>query len=472
MAERRWDAIVVGSGPNGLTAAVTLARHGWRVQVLEAEDEIGGGVRSSELTQPGFLHDVCSAVHPMAVASPAFNGLALDQRGLTWIHPAAPLAHPLDDGTAVVIEREIDATADGLGADRDAYRRVMAPIVSHWDRLLDDVLAPPHVPRHPLIMADFGRRAIRSASRFAHARFSGTRARAVFAGLAGHSVLPLDRPYSAAAALLLGGAAHAVGWPMPRGGAVRIASALASMLQSAGGDIVTGCRVSALEDLPPARAILCDVSPRGLARLGRRRLPAGYIAKLERYRYGPGVFKVDWALSSPIPWRAAACGRAGTVHLGGTLEEIAEAEAAPWQHRVAERPFVLLAQPTLFDQTRAPAGAHIAWAYCHVPPSCEEDMTARIESQVERFAPGFRSCIRARHVRAPSALQADNENLVGGDITGGVMDWRQSAVRPTWSGCRTPVRGLYLCSASTPPGGGVHGMCGYHAAQAALTDLR
>ena len=471
MNDGTWDAIVIGSGPNGLTAAVVLARRGWRVLVLEAESEIGGGTRSSALTLPGFVHDVCSAVHPLAIASPVFRALNLEEHGLSWIHSSAPLAHPLDDGSAVVIEREIEATAGNLGEDAGAYSRLMTPLVSNWSRLLEDVLAPPRLPRHPLVLARFGRHAIRSASAFADAHFSGIRARASFAGIAAHSVIPFDRPLGTAVALVLGAAAHAAGWPIPRGGAGRIADALASCLRAAGGEIVTGSRVSSLEELPRARAVLCDLSPRGLAQIGARRLPSKYRRQLERFRYGPGVFKVDWALSRPIPWQAAACARATTVHVGGTLEEIAGAELAPWQNRTAARPFVLLAQPTLADPSRAPGAAHVAWAYCHVPHASDEDMTARIEAQVERFAPGFRSCILARHVRSARELQRHNDNLVGGDVTGGVMDLVQSVRRPTWSAYRTPVRGLYLCSASTPPGGGVHGMCGYHAARAALADL-
>jgi phytoene dehydrogenase-like protein len=464
------DAVVVGSGPNGLAAAIVLARHGVSVRVLEAADTVGGGTRTAALTLPGFLHDVCSAVHPMAAASPFFRSLPLDRHGLEWVHPGAPLAHPLDDGTAAVLERSPEATADALGADARAYRKLMGPLVRGAEGLFADLLGPFRIPRHPLTALRFGWRAIRSAKGLADAYFRTDKARALVAGLAGHAILPLEKSPGAAITLMLGLAGHAVGWPFPRGGSQRIADALASHLRELGGEVVTGHRVDSVAELSPAKAILLDVTPRQVVALGGEKLPARYRRRLGRYRYGPGVFKVDWALSGPIPWRAAECRRAGTVHLGGTLEEVAAAERAPWVGEHAERPFVLLAQPSLFDPTRAPAGKHTAWAYCHVPHGSTADVTDRIEAQVERFAPGFRELILARHAMNTAAMERYNANYVGGDITGGVADWGQLFTRPVarLNPYTTPAAGLFICSASTPPGGGVHGMCGYFAARAAL----
>jgi phytoene dehydrogenase-like protein len=466
-----YDAIVIGSGPNGLAAAITLARAGRSVLVREAEDTIGGGLRSAELTLPGFSHDICSAIHPLGVGSPFFRTLPLKEHGLEWVQPPAAAAHPLDDGSAVLVEPSLESTAAGLGGDRDAYLRLMRPFVAKWDDLAPALLGPPRIPRHPLLLAGFGLRAIRPASGLARSLFHGERARAAFAGMAAHSQLPLEQPATAAFGLVLNILAHVVGWPFPRGGSQRIADALASYLRSLGGEITTGAPVDSLGELPPARVILCDVTPRQLLAIAGVRLAAGYQRQLRRYRYGMGVFKLDWALEGPIPWKAAACARAATVHVGGTLDEIAESERAAWQGRHTERPFVLVAQPSLFDSTRAPAGKHTAWAYCHVPHGSNFDMSERIESQIERFAPGFRERILARSVLDPAGLERRNANLVGGDINGGVQDLRQLFFRPTWRLYSTSSRGLYICSASTPPGGGVHGMCGYHAATRALRDL-
>jgi phytoene dehydrogenase-like protein len=470
MPQRAHDAIVVGAGPNGLAAAIALAQVGWSVCVLEAAATPGGGVRSAEITLPGFIHDICSAIYPLGAGSPFFRTLPLDRHGLSWIFPPASLAHPFDDGTAAVLERSIASTAGTLGADAAAYRRLMQPLVDGWPQIEASVLGPPRPPRHPLSLARFGLHAVRSARGLAEAAFAGERARALFAGLAAHSCLPLEQPPSAAFGLVLGLLGHTVGWPIPRGGAQRIADALASYLTARGGEIRTDRRVESLDELPRARATLFDVTPRQLVRIAGDRLPTGYRRRLERYRYGPGTFKVDWALDGPLPWRAADCARAGTVHLGGTLAEIAAAERAVADGQVPERPFVLLAQQSLFDSSRAPQGKHTVWAYCHVPNGCTVDMTDRIEAQIERFAPGFRERILARAARSPDALERYNANYVGGDINGGIQDLRQLFTRPVlrFPPYATPARGIYLCSSSTPPGGGVHGMCGYFAARAVL----
>src|SRR5436190_12730183 len=462
-----YDAVVVGSGPNGLSAAIRLAQAGLSVLVLEANDEIGGGIRSAELTLPGFVHDVCSAIHPMAAVSPFFNGVPLAKHGLEWIQPDAPLAHPLDDGTAVMLERSVDATAARLGADGDSFRGRLSPLVSRWDQLATEILRPvTHIPRHPLLLARFGLHAMRSARGLASS-FHGEPARALVAGCAAHSFLPLEHPFTGAFALVFLLTGNAVGWPLPRGGSRRIADALASYLRELGGAITTGHPVQELSDVPTARAYVFDTSPWHLESIAADRLPAGYRRALRRYRRGPGVFKVDYALDGPVPWRAADCLRAGTVHLGGSFEDIAASESAVWRGQHPERPFVLVAQQSLFDRTRAPAGKHTLWAYCHVPNGSTADMTTRIEDQIERFAPGFRDCIIARHTMAPAEMERRNANLVGGDIGGGAGDLAQLFTRPLFSfrPYATAVENVYLCSASTPPGIGVHGMCGHHAAR-------
>jgi phytoene dehydrogenase-like protein len=464
------DAIVVGSGPNGLAAAIVLARAGLSVRVLEAAETVGGGARSAELTRPGFVHDVCSAIHPLVAGSPFFRELPLAEHGLEMIHPPAPLAHPFDDGTAALLERSVDRTAVRLGPDADAYRRLMGPLVADAEGLMQGVLGPLRAPRHPLAMARFARHALRSAEGLAGSLFRGERARGLFAGVAAHSIQALEAPITAAFGLVLALLGHAVGWPLARGGSQRISEALASHLSSLGGQVVTSHPVESVGELPPARATLFDLAPRELVRIAGSRLPAGYRRRLERYRYGPGVCKLDWALERPIPWRAGECAQAATVHLGGTLGEIAASERAVAAGGHPERPYVLLAQQSRFDPTRAPEGAHTAWAYCHVPNGSAVDMSDRIEAQVERFAPGFRDCVLDRSVRPATALEGYNSNYVGGDINGGVQDLGQLFSRPVLRAVpyATPARGLYICSSSTPPGGGVHGMCGYFAARAAL----
>jgi phytoene dehydrogenase-like protein len=468
------EAVVVGSGPNGLAAAIVLARAGLKTTLREARPTFGGGLRSDALTLPGYVHDVCSAVHPLALSSPFFRALPLGEFGLEWIQPPAALAHPFDDGTAAVLERSVDATASALGGGGRGWRKLHAAFARAWSELAGDVLAPPiRVPNHPLLMARFGLLGLRPATVLARG-LEGTAARALFAGNAAHSFLPLDALGTGAFGLLLSVTGHAVGWPIVRGGSQRLADALAAYFRSLGGEILTDAPVTSLDELGPAKVVILDLGPHQVARLAGYHLPARYRQALERYRYGAAAFKLDWALDGPVPWRAAECARAATVHLGGTLEEIAASEAAPARGEVHERPFVLFVQPTLFDASRAPAGRHTAWAYCHVPNGCTLDVTERIERQVERFAPGFRDRILARSVLTPAELERRNPNLVGGDVNGGMMDLRQIFARPVArpSPYRTPVRGVYICSASTPPGGGVHGMGGYHAARAALADLR
>ncbi len=447
--------MVIGSGPNGLSAAILLARAGRSVEILEQSAQSGGGLRSAELTLPGFVHDVCSAIHPLAACSPCFELFPLRDFGLEWVHSDAPLAHPLDDGSAIVLERSLGATAANLGPDGEAWRALFEPLAASWDKLRHDVLAPIRIPRHPVLLARFGLSAIRSARGVAESRFRGPRARALFAGMAAHSIMPLDSVASAAIGLVMGVAAHTRGWPFPRGGAQKLAGALAGYFESLGGAIRTGARAAALPDAP---IVLCDVTPRQFAALAGDRLPAAYRRSLARYRYGSGVFKMDWALDGPVPWRARECDRAATLHLGGTLEEI-----AAWEGGFRGRPFVLFAQHTPFDPTRAPAGKHTAWAYCHVPNGSTVDMSGAIEAQVERFAPRFASRILARHAMGPAELERRNPNLVGGDVGGGALTLSQILFRPTPRLYRTPLPGVLLCSASTPPGGGVHGMCGYHA---------
>ena len=466
----KTDAIVVGSGPNGLAAAIRLAQAGKRVVVLEAAETPGGGARTAELTLPGFQHDICSSVMAMGVCSPYLSTLPLEKHGLEWVFPRAAMAHPFSDGSAALLYRSVDETAATLGEDGRNYRSLIGDFAEHANDLLRDMLAPFHFPRHPLLFVRFGLRALRAATSLARAYFKTERARAFFGGLAAHSILPLESTATSAVTLGLLVSAHGGGWPFVRGGAQQLTSALVKYLESLGGKVMTNSRVESLEHLSSGVTVLFDVTPRQLVKIAGERLPSGYRKKLERYRYGPGAYKIDWALHQPIPWRAAECGQAGTVHLGETLEEISESERGPWRGQVSAHPYVLLTQPSLFDPTRAPAGKHTAWAYCHVPNDFQGDVTEAIEAQVERFAPGFRDCIAARHVMKPLDFEQNNQNLVGGDIGGGVADLGQLFLRPTASLYRTPLKGIYLCSASTPPGPGVHGMCGYFAAEAALRN--
>ena len=448
-----------------------LAKAGLRTTVLEAEPTIGGGTRSATLTLPGFVHDMCSAVHPMAASSPIFAEFPLAEHGLEWVHPALPLAHPLEDGSAAVLNRSVEETCAGLGPDGAVYRNTVSKLVDQWPDLISEFLQPVvHIPKKPVLMARFGWRSLQSAARTARAVFRTEKARALFAGCAAHSLVPLEARGSAAFGWVLAITAHAVGWPIARGGSQQIANALASYFKTLGGQIIINRRVHTLDELDRSALILCDVTPRQFVALGGNRLPGGFRRQLASYRYGPGVFKMDWALGAPIPWRAAECRQAGTVHVGGTLEEIARSERAACEGRIDERPFVLVAQPSLFDSSRAPAGKHTAWAYCHVPNGSSVDMTERIENQIERFAPGFHDCILARRIFNACGLEQHNANLIGGDITGGANTLSQLIFRPTRRLYRTPLHGVYLCSASTPPGGGVHGMCGYHAARAVLHD--
>jgi len=468
------DAVVVGSGPNGLAAAITLARAGCSVLVCEANATIGGGARSGELTLSGFVHDVCSAVHPLAAGSPFFKTLPLDRFGLEWIQPNIPLAHPLDDGSAACLYRDVDLTAEQLGGDSRAYRSLMKPLARNWEKLANEFLQQIlHLPRRPLALARFGIPALCPASLLSKILFKHEPARALFGGIAAHSFLPLESIASSAFGLVLGMAGHAIGWPIPRGGSQAIANALANCLRGLGGKVETNHRVENLSDLPKSRTTLLDVSVWEFLRIARGQMPPAYRHRLESFQHAPGIFKIDYALSKPIPWTAEACRRAGTIHLGGTLDEIAAGERDVARGRIPERPFTLVSQQSLFDESRAPRGRHTLWAYCHVPFDCKIDMSDCIESQIERFAPGFRDCVLARHKMSGADLEKSNLNLAGGDINGGATNLMQLIARPIFSPTpyRTPLRGVYLCSASTPPGGGVHGMCGYHAARLALREI-
>jgi phytoene dehydrogenase-like protein len=466
------SACVIGSGPNGLAAAILLARAGISVEVLESAAVPGGAVRTMELTLPGFLHDFGATVYPLGIGSPFFSSLPLAKYGLQWLHSAAPVAHALDDGTAVILEHDLEQARTSLGSDGDVWARMMQPFVSSWRDFAEEILRPVfRIPKHPWLIARFGAHALLSATHIVR-RFRSERTRALFAGLASHSFLSLTEPLSGAFGLVMGVSAHAVGWPLPRGGSQSLTNALIGHFSALGGKLRTSTAVESISANDKYDLFLCDITPRQLLAIAGDRLSASYKRRLASYCYGPAAFKVDYALSDPVPWRAAECSRAATVHLGGTIDDIAASEKAVREGRHSDRPFVIFVQLTLFDSSRAPAGRHTAWAYCHVPNGSTMDMLPRLESQVERFAPGFRECILARKVLAPSNLESMDANLVGGDVQGGAFEVRQFVFRPTWRGYATSDKSIYVCSASTPPGGGVHGMCGFHAARLALSRLR
>lgn len=466
----QYDAIVVGSGPNGLSAAIRLALEGLSVKIFERESTIGGGTRTLELTEPGFHHDICSAIHPMAISSPFFRKLPLSNHGLNWIQPRYPLAHPLDGESAVILHRDIRKMEEEVSVDFTGYQKLMAPLSNHWEGLTTDLLAPLRMPTHPIRMASFGLNAVQPALQLTERKFKHHRAKALFGGLAAHSIMALDKPVTSAIGLVLGAAGHATGWPLPRGGSQSIADALASYFKQLGGEIETGIRITRLGMLPEAKAVLFDLTPKQVNKIAGDRFPDSYRNKLNRYRYGAGVFKVDYILKEPVPWTDNRCKEAGTVHVGGSLKEIAKSEQAMSQNHHPSKPYVLIAQQSLFDDSRTPDNRHTLWAYCHVPNNSNQDMTRPIEDQIERFAPGFRDVIEVRSTKTARSMETYNPNYIGGDINGGVQDFRQLFSRPaSWlNPYSTPAEGIYFCSSSSPPGGGVHGMCGFHAAESAL----
>ncbi|MFL5741617.1 MAG: phytoene desaturase family protein [Flavisolibacter sp.] len=472
MKKTDYDAIVVGSGPNGLAAAITLQQKGFFVLLIEAKSTVGGGMRSAALTLPGFVHDVCSAVHPLAAASPFFKTIPLEQYGLEFIFPSLAATHPLDNGKAVAVYKSMNETASALGMDEKNYLHLLRPLLEDWSGLVKEILSPLHLPSKPFAMARFGLKALKSASRLAKT-FETTEAKALWAGMAAHSIQPLTNAATSAFGLMLLASAHGVGWPFIRGGSEALARALSSYFISLGGKIETGFYVRSLKQLPSSKAVLFDVTPRQLLEIAGQKFSSTYRWQLKRYQYGMGAFKIDWALDAPIPFTAAACCHSGTVHIGNSFEEIEASEQQTSEGKIPDRPFVLLAQPSLFDSSRAPQGKHTAWAYCHVPNGSLTDMTSRIEDQVERFAPGFKERILARHVLNPKQMEEYNSNYIGGDINGGMMNLRQLFTRPAlrFSPYRTSARGIYICSSSTPPGGGVHGMCGFHSAQKAMRGM-
>lgn len=465
-------ADVIGSGPNGFAAAIRLQENGYPTTIYEAKNSIGGGMRSAEITLPGFMHDICSAIHPLAIGSPFFKTLPLRKYGLEWIQPEVPLAHPFDEEPPALLERSIEATGCSLGEDAKAYKNLMESFVTNWPLLENAVLGALHFPSHPILLAKLAFKALRSCSSLTRQTFQGKRARALFAGLSAHSMMPLNWSLTAGFGLILAILGHAVGWPLPRGGSQKIADALTEHFKTLGGKIVTDFEVQDLKQLPEALHFF-DVTPKQLLNIVKDNFPNRYIERLKKYRYGPGIFKMDWALDRPIPWKSPECLKAGTIHLGGTLEEIELSESLVWENKIPEKPFVLLAQPSLFDKTRAPENKHTAWAYCHVPSGTTVDMSERIESQIERFAPGFRDCILAKSVKGPKDLEKYNSNYVNGDINGGVQDLSQFVTRPIASlhPYFTPLKNVVICSSSTPPGGGVHGMCGYNAVNSFLKSI-
>lgn len=467
----QYDAVVIGSGPNGLAAAIAIQQQGLSVLLVEAKSTIGGGMRTAELTLPGYQHDICSAIHPLGASSPFFNSLPLNNFGLEWIYPKAALAHPFDDGTAAMLYPSLTATANTLGEDREHYLRLMTPLVDDWDKISKSLLGPFAIPAAVGKAVKFGIQALKSAEQLVRF-FEGEKAKGFFAGLAAHSMLPLDKLMSASFGLVLGILGHKVNWPFPKGGANSLANALAAYFQSIGGTITTATPIRGLKHIPPAKILLFDVTPKQLLEIVGDKFPPAYRNRMEKFRYGNGVFKIDWALKEPIPFTAPLCHEAGTVHLGGTFREIENAEKSVWQNKIHPHPYVLLAQPSLFDNTRTTTGNHTAWAYCHVPSNSTHNMTEIIEQQITRFAPGFKDVILAKHIMNTQDMQYYNPNYVGGDINGGVQDLWQHFARPIlrWSPYTTPINNIYICSSSTPPGGGVHGMCGFHAARKALSD--
>ncbi|WP_214071712.1 NAD(P)/FAD-dependent oxidoreductase [Mucilaginibacter sp. dw_454] len=472
LEKRDYDAIIVGSGPNGLAAAILMRQQGLSVLLIEGKDVIGGGLTSAELTLPGFIHDVCSAIHPMALASPFFKTLPLADHGLKWLQPDLAAAHPFDNGNAAILDHSIENTVQHLGVDKDTYIDLMNSVTKAWPLIDQDALGPLSYPKHPIAMAGFGLKALTSATSFVN-RFKTQEARGFFGGMAAHSIQPLNNLSTTAIGLVLMATGHMQGWPIPKGGSASIAGALAGYFKLIGGEVQTGTYVKSLDQLPSAHTVLFDVTPKQLLQIAGHQFSSIYKWQLERYQYGMGVFKVDWALDGPIPFTNADCRRAGTLHLGNTFEEIAAGELSTSQGKQSDRPFVLLAQQSLFDNTRAPEGKQTAWAYCHVPNGSKQDMTSIIENQIERFAPGFKDLILAKHTMNTEQMQAHNHNYIGGDINGGMMNLGQLFTRPAlrWSPYKTSAKGLYICSSSTPPGGGVHGMCGYNAAKRALKDV-
>ncbi len=470
----KYDAAIIGSGPNGLAAGILLLKAGLSVVILEAGDKIGGGTRTSELTIPGYLHDVCSAVHPLGAGSPLFQKLPLSEYGLKWIFPQKSVVHPFEDGTASYISLSIDETAESLKADADTYKKLMIPLMENSDVLIKDIFSPLSFPSDVISMIRFGAKAFHPAYKFAFRRFRGNEARSLFAGLSAHSSLSLDKMFTSAFGLILGITGHKPGWPVPAGGSQKIADALSGYFKSLGGKIITECVVDNLSDIPESGIKVFDLTPEQILKIIGNKLPAGYTRRLKKYRYGPGVFKIDYALSHPIPFKSKECSESAAIHIGGEVDEIYLSEYQVWQGKNPDKPFIIFVQPSLFDKTRAPEEKHTAWAYCHVPNGSIEDMTDRIENQIERFAPGFRDIVIARNKMNTGDLQSYNANYVGGDINGGVQDWKQLISRPvlSLSPYSIPLKGYYICSSSTPPGGGVHGMCGYNAVKQILKDYK
>lgn len=465
----KYDALVIGSGPNGLAAAICLALEGLSVKIFEASETVGGGMRTKELIEPGFHHDICSAIHPLAASSPFLKELPLQNFGLEWITPKYPLAHPMDDGSAIIMHSSLKITSELLGDDGKSYSRLMGPLSDNWDQLTKDFLGPLRFPRNPVRLATFGLQALQPATRL-QKRFSTPRAKALFAGLAAHSILPLDALATSAIGMVLGAAGHAVGWPLPKGGSQSIADAMATYFKSLGGEIETGFTVDNMEQLPSAKAVLFDLTPRQVVEIAGDRLPSSYKKRLEGYRYGSGVFKMDYILKEPVPWKDPEVNKAGTVHLGGTFDEISHSESVIADGGHPDRPYVLIAQQSEFDDTRTPDNRHTLWAYCHVPNGSVRDMSEAINNQIERFAPGFKDIIQEQKSMNTEQFHDYNANYFGGDINGGRQDIWQLFSRPVYllNPYSMPVKGLYFCSSSTPPGGGVHGMCGYHAANLVL----